>query len=85
MPKPKLIDLLEPCSETLCKELSDGRSISMTDATEVIFGTSGRGSRKAVLLIEEMARRGSIAIDTSGRTRQVRLPSGTIHSEEENQ
>jgi hypothetical protein len=69
----RLIDLVPDCLELLRESLADGRSVSMTDATELIFGTSGRGSPGAVKIIEELARRKQLTITTKGRNRRVSL------------
>lgn len=45
--------------------------ISMTDATEAIWGTSGRGNPNAVRLIEACAALGYLRIVRAGRVRRT--------------
>lgn len=49
--------------------------VTMTRATEHIWGTSGRGSPKAVAIIEACATLGLLEIRKEGRTRRVRRPT----------
>lgn len=51
----------------------NGRSggISMTDATEAIWGTSGRGNPNAVRLIEACAMLGYLRITRAGKVRRI--------------
>lgn len=52
----------------------DGQWVTMTQATEIMWGTSGRGSRKAVLRIEALGRMDVLEIRDAGkRNRVVRL------------
>lgn len=71
----RLIDIVND-PETLqffIEEIPPGKSVSMTDATEIIFGSSGRGNKKAVLVIETMAKQGKLTI-TGGKRRRVSVP-----------
>lgn len=45
--------------------------ISMTDATEAIWGTSGRGNPNAVRLIEACAMLGYLRITRAGKVRRI--------------
>lgn len=46
-------------------------SITMTDATEAIWGTSGRGNPNAVRLIEACAALGYLRVVRTGRARRT--------------
>jgi hypothetical protein len=55
--------------------------ITMTDATEAIWGTSGRGNPNAVLKIEAMATLGYVEITCIGkRRREVVLTDKGLHA-----
>ncbi len=59
----------------MCQWLVSGigdRTVSMTDATEAIHGSSGRGSPRAVKIIETLGQFGYVTI-TGKRTRTVKL------------
>lgn len=49
----------------------DRREFSMTDATEAIWGTSGRGNPNAVRIIEAVAVLGYLTIRNVTKTRRV--------------
>lgn len=62
--------VLSACVEDSLRD--KGRaSFSMTDATEAIWGTSGRGNPNAVRLIEACAALGYLHIERNGRSRTV--------------
>ena len=46
-------------------------AISMTDATEAIWGTSGRGNPNAVKMIESVAVFGWLAIERVGKVKRI--------------
>ena len=48
------------------------KSITMTDATESIWGSSGRGAPKAVRIIETLGEYGLVTI-TGGKRRRVQV------------
>lgn len=50
---------------------SNRKEMSMTDATQAIWGTSGRGSPNAVRVIEEIAECGYLKVRRVGRVRYV--------------
>jgi hypothetical protein len=54
---------------------------SMTDATEAIWGTSGRGNPNAVKQIEAAAYVGFLRITQQGRTRRVCRTTAPIPEE----
>jgi hypothetical protein len=70
-----LLQLYPECLQAIRDELATRGSLTMTDATEVIFGSSGRGCPKAVKLIEYGALKGDLVITAKGRTRTVTLPA----------
>jgi len=62
---------LEQEVEHIHKGLGD-REVSMTEATALLWGTSGGGSPVAVKRIEHFARLGYLEIRKAGRARYVR-------------
>ncbi len=64
---------LEFWIEPFTTELKPGQEVPMTKATEMIFGGSGRGSPKAVKIIETLAQYGGLKIRKAGRARFVSL------------
>jgi hypothetical protein len=55
---------------------------SMTDATEAIWGTSGRGNPNAVRLIEAVAALGYLNIQKVGKVRRIVSRTAKLLSEE---
>lgn len=51
------------------------QGLTMTDATEAYYGSSGRGSPQAVRCIEKAAEHGVLKITAKGRSRIVTLTS----------
>jgi hypothetical protein len=55
-----------------CYLLRNARSsCTMTDATEAIWGTSGRGNPNAVKLIEAVATLGYLRIEKAGKVKRI--------------
>lgn len=63
---------MEEYAGTLRFDIRDG-IVSMTDATEAVWGSSGRGNPKAVRIIETLEEYGYVSIKKQGRARWVRL------------
>jgi len=55
----------------LGRGMAQGGEITMTDATEAIWGTSGRGNPNAVRLIEATADMGYLRIRAAGKRKRM--------------
>ena len=69
--KAEMTKLFKENLEFLVDDTSNG-SITMTDATESIWGSSGRGNPRAVRIIETLAEYGYLKI-TGGKRRRVEM------------